>query len=76
MEYRKPTIGGGDISGYSEEVYNEGAPLKEGFIAIQSETHPTDFKSIELLNLCGCMDKKAKNYKSYYVKADNSSCEY
>ena len=24
MEYRNPTMGGGDISGYSEEVYKEG----------------------------------------------------
>ena len=76
MEYKNPTIGGGDISGYREEVYQEGVALKEGYIAIQSETHPTDFKSIELLNLCGCMDPKAKNYKSYYVQEDNESCVY
>ncbi|MCJ7467203.1 MAG: DUF1080 domain-containing protein [Maribacter sp.] len=76
MEYRKPTIGGGNISGYNESAYREGQPLKEGYISIQAETAPIDFKSIELLNLCGCMDKKAKNYKSYYVKADNSTCEY
>ncbi len=76
MEYRKPTIGGGAISGYKESAYREGAPLKEGYISIQAETAPIDFKSIELLNLCGCMDKKAKNYKSYFVKADNSTCEY
>ena len=76
MEYKKPTIGGGAISGYKESAYQEGMPLKEGFISIQAETHPIDFKSIELLNLCGCMDKKAKNYKSYYVKADNSTCIY
>lgn len=76
MEYRKPTIGGGSISGYKENVYREGIPLEEGFISIQAETHPIDFKSIQLLNLCGCMDKKAKNYKSYFVKADNSTCKY
>ena len=76
MEYRKPTIGGGNIGGYKESAYHEGVPLKEGFIAIQAETHPIDFKSIQLLNLCGCMDKKAKNYKTYYVKADNASCKY
>ncbi|MFS4456986.1 DUF1080 domain-containing protein [Maribacter sp. 2304DJ31-5] len=76
MEYRKPTIGGGSISGYSEKAYQEGTPLKEGYISIQAETHPIDFKSIELLDLCGCMDKKAKNYKSYYVKADNTTCVY
>ena len=76
MEYRRPTVGGGEISGYKEQAYKEGAPLKEGYIAIQSESHPTDFRSIELLDLCGCMDKKAKNFKSYFVKADNSHCEY
>lgn len=76
MEFNKPTIGGGNISGYKENAYKEGTPLKEGYISIQAETHPIDFKSIELLNLCGCMDKEAKNYKAYYVKADNSTCEY
>ena len=76
MEYRKPTIGGGDIAGYDQDIYIEGKPLKEGFITIQSETHPTDFKSIEILNLCGCMDKEARNYKSYYIKEDNSQCVY
>ncbi len=76
MEYRKPTIGGGNIEAYKESAYREGAPVNEGFIAIQAETAPIDFKSIQVLNLEGCMDKKAKNYKSYYVKADNASCEY
>lgn len=76
MEYKKPTIGGGAISGYTESAYQEGAALKDGYISIQAETHPIDFKSIELLNLCGCTDKKAKNYKSYYVKSDNSTCVY
>ncbi|WP_149273535.1 3-keto-disaccharide hydrolase [Pareuzebyella sediminis] len=76
MEYRNPTIGGGNVGGYQEAVYEEGKPVKEGYISIQAETHPIDFKSIELLNLCGCMDKEAKNYKSYYVKADNTTCVY
>ena len=76
MEYKKPTMGGGEISGYLESVYKEGNPIADGYISIQAETHPIDFKSIELLNLCGCTDPKAKNYKSYYVKADTSSCVY
>lgn len=76
MEYRKPTIGGGSVNGYDEAVKKDGTPVTEGYISIQAETHPIDFKSITLLNLCGCMDKKAKNYKSYFVKADNSTCLY
>ena len=35
-----------------------------------------DFKNIELLNLCGCTDPKATNYKSYFVKSDNLKCIY
>ncbi len=53
-----------------------GTVLTEGYIALQAESHPIDFKNIKLLNLCGCMDKTAKNYKSYFVKNDNSKCEY
>jgi hypothetical protein len=53
-----------------------GELLKSGYIALQAESHPIDFKDIYLLNLEGCMDPKAKNYKSYYVKADNSKCEF
>jgi len=76
LEFNKPTIGGGNVGGYIESVYTEGKPLKEGYISIQAETAPIDFESIELLNLCGCMDTKAQNYKPYYVKADNSTCVY
>ena len=76
LEFTKPTIGGGNVDGYLESAFQEGKALKEGYISIQAETAPIDFQSIELLNLCGCMDKTAKNYKSYYVKADNSTCIY
>lgn len=54
----------------------KGIPLTEGYIALQSESHPVDFKNIELLDLCGCMDPKAINYKSYYVKEKPESCKY
>ena len=51
-------------------------PLKEGYIALQAESQPIDFRKIELLNLAGCTDQKAKNYKDYYIKSDNSQCKY
>ena len=53
-----------------------GQILTEGYIALQAESHPIDFKNIQLLDLCGCMDSKAKNYRSYFLKADNSKCIY
>lgn len=76
LEYTEPTFGGGAISDYQTSLMKKGDPIKEGYISIQAETHSTDFKSIELLNLCGCTDPKAKNYKSYFVKTDNSVCKY
>lgn len=51
-------------------------PLKEGYIALQAESHPIDFRRVEVLNLKGCTDPKALNYKSYYVKSDNTQCRY
>ena len=50
--------------------------MTEGYIALQAESHPVEFRKVELLNLAGCSDPKAKNYKSYYVKSDNSKCRY
>lgn len=75
MTYIDPVIGG-ELKGLDTLKFAEGTPMTEGYISIQAESHSFDFRKIELLNLCGCMDKKAKNYKSYYVKADNSTCVY
>ncbi len=53
-----------------------GEIIGEGYISLQAESHPIDFKNIEVLDLCGCKDTKAKNYKSYYVKHEPESCIY
>lgn len=74
--YTKPVMGGGVVNGYNPDYFMEGKPIKGGYITIQGESHPTEFRKIELLNLCGCTDKKAKNYKSYFVKSENSKCVY
>ncbi len=76
LEYTEPQIGGGAVSGYDPAVKRDGQPLAEGYIALQAETHPTQFRKIELLNLVGCMDPTARNYKSYFRKADDSKCVY
>ncbi len=59
-----------------EWAKKDGMPLGEGYIALQAESHAIDFRNIELLNLKGCMDKKALNLKSYYLEPDNSTCKY
>ena len=76
LAYEKPQIGGGVVNHFDEKVKKDGTLLAEGFISLQSESHPIEFRKVELLNLAGCMDRKALNYKSYYVKSENSRCRY
>ena len=76
LDYTKPQIGGGNASPTDPAVKIDGTPLTRGFIAIQSETAPTDFRKIEIVNLEGCADPKAKNYKPYIIKADQASCKF
>lgn len=76
LSYEKPQIGGGNVSGHDPAVKKDGMLLSEGYISLQSESHPVEFRKVELLNLVGCMDAKATNFKSYYLKADNSKCRY
>ncbi len=87
LTYEQPRIGGGFVNktyGWKaagildslQWIQMEGTPLREGYIALQAESHPIEFRKVELLNLKGCTDPKAKNYKSYFVKSDNSSCLY
>jgi len=76
LSYQKPQIGGGNVSGQDIIYGSEGQLLTEGSISLQSESHPVEFKSIEILNLEGCMDPTASNYKTYYIKSKPSDCQY
>jgi hypothetical protein len=76
IEYGNTTFGGGVVSGHRPEMKPEGEPLSEGYISLQSEGHPIQFRRVELLILRGCMDPQAINYKSYFVAGDPESCRY
>jgi hypothetical protein len=76
LEYTKPQIGGGSVNPVDSAVKIDGTPLTSGYISIQAETAPTDFRKIELLNLEGCTDPKAANYKSYFVKSNPQLCKF
>ncbi len=76
IAYEKPQIGGGNVNNFDPGVKKDGAPLTEGYISLQAESHPLEFRKAELLNLSGCMDPKARNYRRYYVHADNSTCKF
>ena len=76
LSYEMPQIGGGNVSKHWPLAKVDGKLLEEGYISLQSESHPVEFRKVELLNLAGCMDEKAKNYQKYYVKAENLGCKY
>jgi hypothetical protein len=76
LEYSKPQIGGGQVSPADPKVKVDGTPLTGGYIAIQAETGPTDFRKIELLDLEGCTDPKPSNYRSYFLKSNPQRCRY
>jgi len=75
LEYSKPQIGGGQASPTDPAVKIDGTPLTGGYISLQAETAPIDFRKVELLNLEGCMDPKAKSYKNYFVKSNPAMCK-
>ena len=76
LSYEKPQVGGGAVSGQEMIFGKPGQLLSSGTISLQSESHPVEFKNIEILNLEGCMDPKAINYRSYYVRSNPSECKY
>ncbi len=51
LEYTKPQIGGEVVEGFDPKIKKDGQLLKEGFIALQSEGQPVDFRNIKIKNL-------------------------
>lgn len=51
MRYSKPQIGGSVISGYDPKMKPDGKILSSGFIALQSEGQPIDFRKVEIKEL-------------------------
>ncbi len=79
LTYEHTKVGGGFVNtgmtwttgGFAADsldwIKKDGMPLATGYIALQAESHPVEFRKVELLNLEGCMDPKAVNYKSYFT---------
>lgn len=53
LEYNKPQFGGGNVSGHDPNVKKDGELITSGFIYLQSESHPIDFRKVELYDLEG-----------------------
>jgi hypothetical protein len=74
LQYSKPQVGGPVVNRYDPVQKPDGQLLHKGFIALQSEGQPIDFRKVELLNLEGCMDPKSKKYRKYFVRQAEASC--
>ena len=75
IEYSGAQMGGGAVAGHRPDVLQEGKLLSEGYISLQSEGHPVEFRNVELLPLKGCMNPSASNFKRYYVESDPAACK-
>ena len=76
LQYALPQFGGGAVSNFDPKAKPDGELIDHGYISLQSESHPVDFRKVELLPLIGCMDPSAANYKKYYVKSAPALCKY
>ena len=74
LEYTDFTFGGGVVSGHRPETKPDGMPVGAGYISLQSESHPVQFRNVRLLNLEGCMDPVDDEHRDYFVASDPARC--
>lgn len=51
LQYSKPTMGGGVVNGFDSAIWKPGTALKSGYIALQSEGQPINFRKVKLREL-------------------------
>ena len=51
MSYTQPQVGGGVVNQHDEAAKKDGMMLHKGYISLQSESHPIEFRKVELLKL-------------------------
>ena len=74
LEYERPTIGGGVATGFDPAIKVDGRPLVSGYIGLQAESQPVEFRNVRLLDLSGCLDPASPAYRMYVVHADPARC--
>lgn len=73
LVYALPQIGG---PGAESLARRRGELLEGGYLALQSESHPIEFRRVELLDLEGCLDPASSSYRPYFVKSRPEACAY
>ncbi len=51
LVYNKPQIGGGAVDNFDPAMKKDGQLLSSGYISLQSESHPVQFRKVEIMNL-------------------------
>ena len=58
LVYQKPQIGGGNVSDFDPVIKQDGKQLTGGYISLQSESHPVEFRKVEIKDLSKYYRKK------------------
>ncbi len=74
LQYEKPMIGGGVATGFDPAIKKDGTVLEDGYIGLQAESQPVEFRNVRLLNLSGCMNPDSPAYRPYFVHRDDAGC--
>ncbi|MFN3997880.1 DUF1080 domain-containing protein [Algoriphagus sp.] len=74
ISYSKPQIGGGNVNPVDPAVKIDGQLIKQGYISLQSESHPIDFRRVAILDLNKIKDDP-KKLKETVSKALNLKIE-
>ncbi len=59
LQYEQPTIGGGVANRFDPAIKKDGTILDSGYIGLQAESQPVEFRNIRLLNLSGAWTRLA-----------------
>jgi hypothetical protein len=74
LQYEKPVIGGGVATGFDPAIKKDGTVLDSGYIGLQAESQPVEFRNIRLLDLSGCMKPGDRAHRPYFVHRDDARC--
>ncbi len=75
LTYTKPQIGSGNVSHYDPAVKKDGQLLHEGYISLQSESHPVEFRKVSLFDLSPYL-RNPKQLKAVLQQLQNRKINY
>lgn len=71
ISYSKPQIGGGNVNPFDPAVKVDGKMLDGGYISLQSESHPIDFRTVRLIDLTEYLGDQKKLEKAVNEALDD-----